>query len=725
MATFRDWVRTESLDSHGTIDQFQGAAIAIDGDEYLDTLLTNNLTREPLLPALGGLPFALDKHVKDDLNNFAANDITPIFVFNGLQLASRDKAIVMREARKAAKDLDEAWSIYDQGRGEEAVNAFGKACNYKTAHIVRWLQLHLYGRGVHVQIAPYTAAAQLVYLVETRMVDGILGSASALAFGADKVITSISWENKTVSWVESKLCQGKLMFTLDGFIDTMLLSGCLPHLLPSFPEIEVEPNQIQAARPFIARANGDVHSLLQQKDEEYCAAYRKARYFIKHPVIMTTQGRFEAKGLPELKMPGDYHDVTGHRLPTEVMYYLSTGLAGPRVLNWSVSKQVLELPPLDGGNSNAYRDLVQNKLTDIRRRSLAVICGQLHRHYQFTALEVSYWFNEETNRISLKDEVQVSPPAQSTFHVKDQTLSDDMTTHPLTTAFGMLSDAGTAKSTVTKRPAHSSGILSSTKELVGNTVFRFLQDTKYANADHTLTPWGRALNVALQEASKNGLLDLCVTGTEAEEAIFMAFELLRMRVLHNQNLFPTPQFSGQPLRGTESDKQNTLLISRIACLGFFRHRQIGYTGPLSRHLLAYHQMAASVRASLRDLLEMNACAMSISGAVDRKTIKKSSMKELASKLPFVQEPDLGLALIVKSYLDEQSNEPSKRQDITRWFNYVLDMEGDLEKAWKLWACVNAGVQSADTIVAQEAVKRSFQDADEWLQKKRATTNGTA
>ena len=130
MATFKDWVRAESLDSHCTIDQFQGAAIAIDGDEYLDTLLTKNLTREPLLPALGGLPFALEKHVDDDLKNFAAYDITPIFAFNGLQVASKDKAIVMREARKAAKDLDEAWSIYDQGRGEEAVNAFGKACEY-------------------------------------------------------------------------------------------------------------------------------------------------------------------------------------------------------------------------------------------------------------------------------------------------------------------------------------------------------------------------------------------------------------------------------------------------------------------------------------------------------------------------------------------------------------------------------------------------------------------
>ncbi len=98
-------------------------------------------------------------------------------------------------------------------------------------------------------------------------------------------------------------------------------------------------------------------------------------------------------------------------------------------------------------------------------------------------------------------------------------------------------------------------------------------------------------------------------------------------------------------------------------------------------------MTTAVRASLRDLLEMHACAMLMSGSVSRKTIGDKELRDLGTNLPFTREPDLGLALVVKSYLDELSNEPSKRQDITRWFNYVTDMEGDLQKAWKMWACV--------------------------------------
>jgi hypothetical protein len=196
------------------------------------------------------------------------------------------------------------------------------------------------------------------------------------------------------------------------------------------------------------------------------------------------------------------------------------------------------------------------------------------------------------------------------------------------------------------------------------------------------------------QAKRNGYANTGITSTESEEAIFMAFEMLRLRVLNTQLMFPTPQFSGQPLRGTDTDKQNTLLVSRVACFGLLRHRQIGYTGPLSRHLLAYHQMASTVRASLRDLLEMHACGLLMSGAVSRRlnggSVKGNvqEWKDFGSNLPFIREPDLGLALVVKSYLDEQSNEQSKRQDIAKWFSHVQDMEGDLDKAWKLWDCVS-------------------------------------
>ena len=127
---FRDWTKSENLETHGPLTQFQNTRIAIDAEDYLTTLLTNTQTREPLLPALGGLPFALQKHVDGDLKGFKDAGIEPVFVFNGLELACRGQNVVGRGGKRAAANLSEAWAIYDQGRGDDAVVAFGKACKF-------------------------------------------------------------------------------------------------------------------------------------------------------------------------------------------------------------------------------------------------------------------------------------------------------------------------------------------------------------------------------------------------------------------------------------------------------------------------------------------------------------------------------------------------------------------------------------------------------------------
>lgn len=65
------------------------------------------------------------------------------------------------------------------------------------------------------------------------------------------------------------------------------------------------------------------------------------------------------------------------------------------------------------------------------------------------------------------------------------------------------------------------------------------------------------------------------------------------------------------------DKRNCMLISRLACLGKIRHEPKGWSGPLSRHLLAYQSVISNVHASLRDLMEMIVAAMFLEGLVDR------------------------------------------------------------------------------------------------------------
>ncbi|KAK5133335.1 hypothetical protein LTR08_007860 [Meristemomyces frigidus] len=729
---FTNWARAEGLESVATLDHFAPCHIAIDAEDYLNNLLTTTATREPLLPALGGLPFALQKHVDEDLASFKQAGITPLFVFNGLDVASRDRAMIGREAKKAAATLGEAWSIYDQGKGDEAVVAFGKACTYKTYHIVRWLQYHLHKAGIVTQTAPYIAAAQMVYMEQTGFVDALAGSAACLLFGAEKVITNFDWDTKRISWVELKQCLGKVLMNREPFVDLMLLSGCCPNILPCLPELEQHDSgvaRVQSARSLLRRLNDDGHTVcLQQKDADYLNAFCKARFVVRHVPLMTEAGRIESQNAE--KLPHDVHEFIGQRLPDELYFYLQRGVAGPRVLNCRTRMQVYETPPLDGGASAAYKELVQEKLRPLRAQALALMTRLLHRYFHKTDVDVVCWFAEGDKRPLGIPDLTEPAAAADTWHVPESTMAKstgiDVTAGPLFYSIQFLASESAAHETQTPRRNNAPGILSRPRELLANVTWRFLHDRGYINPDHTLSGWGKALKASLDRARASGLLSSAWQTTEAEEAIFMAFELLRLDVLNTKTMFPTPPFSGPPLRGSEADKANTLLVSRIASLGLFRHSTIGYTGPLSRHLLAYHQMTAAVRSALRDLLEMHACQMLLSGAVAR-DVPASELTDLGARLSFVREPDLGLALIVKSYLDELSNEVGRRSDVKKWFNHAVDVEGDLQKAWLMWEAVNAGVQAADSSIVTNETRKMFKGADDWLQLKREgapTTNGT-
>ena len=514
-------------------------------------------------------------------------------------------------------------------------------------------------------------------------------------FGSERVITRFDWDNPSFLWVGLEKCFTKLALSRDQFINLCLLSGS--SILPPLPEVDTDSpkSKMQAARGVMSRAGNDINTVLNDtKDDNYRILFHKARYALKHPVVITMDGKVEHQNWES--GPSDSHEFTGQRLPEEMYFYLSRGVIGPRVLNWRTRAETLETPPLDGGNSQAYKDLVQDELLPLRSQALALMTHSLNRYYQKHDVELACWWDERSKTpLNIPDQTTATKSAES-WHVKTEQMAKtggvNVEGAPLWSAVSSLSKDSDAKKTVTPHSTGSGDQMHNLEDIRANVVWRFLSDRGYINPDHTLSPWGKSLNAAFNRAIDDEITKTTSSWAEIEEAIFMAFELVRLDFLGTENMFPVPGYSGPPTRGSDTDKGNNLLISRIACLGTFQHAQIGYTGPLSRHLLAFHQSAATVRGALRDLMEMHTCNMLLSGVVDR-TLTNTAYTDLGASLPFVDEPDLGLGLIVKSYLDELSSESSKRQDISKWLPHALDIKGDLEKAWKLWSAVSPAIRS--------------------------------
>lgn len=126
--SFKEWAHGQNVTETAPFTQLDGKTIAIEARDYVNNILTNQVTREPLLPALGGLPFALEEQIKNQLSIFQKHNISPIFVFDGLDTVAQDRATLARRCKAAAQSLDDAWALYNASKAEEAVAEFGKSC---------------------------------------------------------------------------------------------------------------------------------------------------------------------------------------------------------------------------------------------------------------------------------------------------------------------------------------------------------------------------------------------------------------------------------------------------------------------------------------------------------------------------------------------------------------------------------------------------------------------
>jgi hypothetical protein len=84
---------------------------------------------EPLLSALGGLPYGLRSEIDADLENWKTHGVTPMFVFDGLYIIGQED-MALRIAKEASRRSDKAWESYQNAKTEQqlkdAVKGFGE-----------------------------------------------------------------------------------------------------------------------------------------------------------------------------------------------------------------------------------------------------------------------------------------------------------------------------------------------------------------------------------------------------------------------------------------------------------------------------------------------------------------------------------------------------------------------------------------------------------------------
>ncbi|KAI8932015.1 hypothetical protein NX059_010909 [Plenodomus lindquistii] len=732
----RDFVQwTATFAETSDLEQLGGCRVGVEAADYLSQRILNHArAKEPLVPALGGLPLALKQHIEEDLDTFRKFDIEPWFVFSGLDITKHDNPFG-HKTDEAAVNAN-AWNLYDSHQAEASVAKFGESTYVTPEDLFRALQSVLTERNIRFTVAPYSAWAQLAYLEKSQHVHAISGASDVLLFECDKVITSWEFEERQFRYTRREKCRadlekfaGNVRITDEIFVDACILAGT--PFLPTLPNLS-SPNRTELLKPhsaikMIMSSGRTGYSVVVNnqddprfKEIDYIARYQKARLAVKNHPVYTEDGKIEPQNSHEL--PNDAVQYLGQRLPDELFHYMSKGLIAPRILQWRTTCEVFEVPPMDGGESIEYKNLVSNKLIPLRTTAFNLLSSTLHNWYRHKDLEQRCWFSDASNKqVSTTIRVERSSESQTpaiveTWNVKEATFRDAVSQYKdyghLGSAILALQNSEFTSKTIAKKDPGN--VLNTTDEILYNSIWRFLALRDYVDSDHNLKDWGKVL-VKVITALKGK--------PELEEAAVLAVELLRMGVLTPDiNMFPS--YNGAPMRGSTQDQNANMLVSRVAGLGTLRHRPIGFTGPLSQHLLGYNSVIDVVRQALRDLVEVASTHMFLTGCCNRHV----DLPSIAMKLPFLLPNNCALSIAVKSYLDELlSNDADPTSTSTkirvvetastRYFPQSIDFPGDLKTAFQIWDAVYDGVKNGGNAVSA-ANKKLWSETNDWLAARR-------
>ena len=224
------------------------------------------------------------------------------------------------------------------------------------------------------------------------------------------------------------------------FLDTCILAGTpfmetLPVLGAPIRADLLKPHS--AIRMIIGTGQSGYSVVTSNQDvppsgKEYVTRYQKARLAIKNHPVLTQEGNIEPLSLSE--MPNDAHEYLGRRLPDEMLYYMSKGVINPRILQWRTTCEVFEVPPMDGGESQEYKNLVSTKIMTLRTLVVNLLSSTLNKWYGHSDLKQTNWFSstdptKKTNIPVEKPMENPTPSIVSAWNVNEATFKDVIAQH--------------------------------------------------------------------------------------------------------------------------------------------------------------------------------------------------------------------------------------------------------------------------------------------------------
>ncbi|KAJ1956852.1 hypothetical protein EC988_001135 [Linderina pennispora] len=617
---FDVYLQQASLLQETRLSALNSTRLGIEGHNWLRLLLSDVRSGEPT--AIGGVPQALENAISKELEFYSRHKITPVFVFSGLAISRKDNRPNLRDDRRS-EQRNEAWAHYWKGHQEQAMYGWSTAGIPAQADMVPYVMHVLQRLGAECMRAPYSAWAQLAYLVKhkTQPIHAVYSSTDIIMYDVDRVVTAINAAKGTFTWVlrDSLLTNFNLPF--EHLLDACVLAGV--EGCPTLPPLTTEMgftfrSAVDAVRYYrggfaTVQAYAD-HP--QVKPLNYADLYCRTHAAIRYHIVLQLDG--SVAPLNAEYAPNDLHDIIGYRFPNIVYQLLARGVIHPQTLNVLVYGSWLEFLPLDNGESSEIHGLVSQWMRRSATASLDVLCSALGPFFRQRKISMSTWF-DPANEMLLHDVSPVpghKPIGASLARTSAGDMGSDLAAILQRSAETSSFVSADPKAQKTASASLTTDAFVSTLALLG-----FI-----SRADGKLTQLGRALLAGLQALPEQST-------AATQWAVVVAVVLLDQGLLSGSKWSVAYEDAQTPAGTNAAQQKHIRLLSRIASLLPLAGRQGQLKVRYNRDLLAFSSAARLAQKTSLSVLE-SAMAVQALGEPELSQALVGKLCELRNGLPY-------------------------------------------------------------------------------------------
>ncbi|CCK70425.1 Mkt1p KNAG_0E01630 [Huiozyma naganishii CBS 8797] len=571
------------------------------------------------------------------------------------------------------------------------------------------------------QVAPYCSWIQLSYLLSSGFIDAIYGPTDCLMLSnVDRFILGMEFPNKDFRFIDRARVLKDFHVSSEEFIDICMAVG--NDLQPSvLPPLQIYPSNklFEISLEMVLNTGTNFYAYQLSSNAQGGAVqevdkYEKGVSSLKYMPVLFSSGRVDVytidpsrehmeesrkpsansehrqsnENMASVKdrsdsqegstnlaaaddktfpIPRDVHDIIGQRLPDEYYYYKSLGLISGKLFDAITTGVYPEEPPLDGGSSNSYRELIAKSVELFKNKEINLLTQNINRYFQMKPIVQVKWFSPE-NKVALTN--RTSP---SVFEQLNHIIIK--TNNAKTTPFSvsefvklLLSTEDLSKEFISDQVVFPNSVpvdqkINSAFDLLSTNFLRLLIQLEFFDFDFgekSLTPnqWGRAF------------LKLGNLGAESDFVgkLFILLVFLKTKVLSiSQDFTPSVRssLSDHTLRSYPQESKYILALTRLLTLFQVDQKPTAiYHGPIDKKTLTFREHLDFVNDNLNDLFESLVVSSLTANEFDKLSLQNHEWQsEIVYHMPFKRSlPNTVMSMMVEFFLQKYLHNGNIKHD---------------------------------------------------------------